>query len=214
MKIKGEGRTRLTRFAAITIPATIATAALGVAVLEGAVAATLSSAGGFQLASTQLNTNTLKLRPGTTNDGSAEAVAYAETGATTTLNTLCLGVTQPISIAGVPITKLGLKVSSTDPSVSVPSVSLNAGSLAGGSTTLANVNAGIAQSTVGFSGPDGTNSTTGYVASGFGLTSGSGTIGNLKATSYAITLNSLGVQNLNIGVDATGNQPGLTGECF
>lgn len=213
MKIKGEGRTRLTRFAAITIPATIATAALGVAVLEGAVAATLSSAGGFQLTSTQLNTDTLKVRPGTTKDGADEAVAYAETGAGTKLNQLCLGVTQPISIAGVTITKLGLRVSSTDTNVSVPNVALNAASLGGGSTTLGNVNAGIAQSTAGFTAA-GQDSTTGYVPSGFGLTTGSSTIGNLQAKSYALTLSSLGLSNLAIAVDAVGNQTGLTGECY
>ena len=222
MKLKGEGRTRLTRFAAITIPATIATAGLGVAVLQGVVAATISSADGFQLASDHLGTDSLKLRPGTTEAGASGnnvATAYAETGPGTSLDGICLGVSQnmPAIVSSV-LPKVGLKIASSQPGISTPSVALNAATLDGTAANLANVVAGQAQSQDGFS-TAGQAPATGYVDSGFGLTStGADTIDGLKAKSYAVTLQGLNLTSgLSIKVDTTGvdsSITGATGECF
>lgn len=222
MKVKGEGRTRLTRFAAITIPAAIATAGLGVAVLQGVVAATISSADGFQLASDHLATDSLKLRPGTTEAGASGnnvATAYAETGPGTSLNGICLGVSQDMpSIVSAVLPKVGLKIASSQPGISTPSVALNAASLDGSAANLANVVAGQAQSADGFS-TAGQTAATGYVGGGFGLTSaGADSIDGLKAKSYAVTLQGLNLTSgLSIKVDTSGvdsSITGATGECF
>lgn len=204
IKQEGMGRTRLGRFAAITIPAAALSAGLGVAVLQGAVAATLSSADGFQLKSDSMTTDAMKLRPGATEAGTTGnnvATAYAETGNSTTLNNMCMGVNQamPSVAALVGLDRVGLKISSTG-NVSTPNVALNAKSLSGGNgTTMSNVSAGEAQSETGFSTP-GQSADTGYKGDGFGLTSGASTINQLDATSYAVSLASLSVSNLSIGV--------------
>lgn len=211
IKQEGMGRTRLGRFAAITIPAAALSAGLGVAVLQGAVAATISSADGFQLTSDAMTTNSMKLRPGTTEAGTAgahKATAYAETGTTTALTNMCMGVRQNMPAVLAPVlSSVGLKISSTG-AVSTPSVALNAKALSGGSgTQMSNVTAGEAQSETGFSAA-GQAVNTGYHDTGFGLTAGASTINDLDATSYAVTLSQLNVNNLSIGVTAnpTGDQ--------
>ncbi len=63
-KEMGMGRTRLGRFAAVTVPATLLTAGLGVAMLQGMVGAVLSSADGFTLNSDRITSDGLKARTG------------------------------------------------------------------------------------------------------------------------------------------------------
>lgn len=211
MERQGMGRTRLGRFAAITVPATVATAGLGVAMLQGMVGAAISSADGFTLQSNAIQTTSLKMRPGqaeVAGTGDDETV-YAETGTTTSAN----GVTV---IAKVPIPVLGtavLTISSNDPSVGLGSVILNAKTLAvadtdamdggGAAATLGGVNLGVAQSTAAFTNTIADSSDTnysGYVADGFALTAGDSTLNNLDAQTYALSLDSLAVDDLSLGV--------------
>ena len=212
-KTKGMGRTRLTRFAAVTIPAAIASGGLAVAVLQGAVSATLSSANSFELASPELSTDSLALRPGVapnaTSDSDATAgaaaAAYAETGSATTLNGLCLGAKQSMPSAvttitnalGVPFDTVGVQVTSGS-SVSAPNVGLNAASLDGTNSSLSDVDAGVAQSTQFTD----TDAAKGYQAGGFALTAGATTMQDMHADSYAVHLDGLDVTSIHIKVNA------------
>jgi hypothetical protein len=127
-KEKGMGRTRLTRFAAITVPAGVATVGLGIAVVQGMVGATLSSAHGFNLESPSLAADSLAVTGGAaTPAGANTPVVFARVD-TAKLNTMCIGAYQavPSVISNwTGIDKVGVDLKSSA-LVSLPSVDLNA----------------------------------------------------------------------------------------
>lgn len=208
---QGTGRTRVGRFAALAVPATVATAGLAFAMLQGMVGAAISSADGFTLQSNAITSDALKVRPGQAEVASTgdDETVYAETGA----DTIADGVTV---IADVPLPVLGtarLTIASADPTVSLGSVILNAKELAvagddgtvdgsDAAASLGGVNLGVAQSEAGFTDTNGQEVAgySGYVADGFALTAGDSALNNLDATTYAISLESLDLDDLSIGV--------------
>lgn len=193
-KIEGMGRTRVGRFAAVTIPAALLSAGLGVSMLQGMVGAVLSSSQGFTMQTDQISTNNLKTRVGAADvAGGAEATVYNETGTTTTaskLNIVTPGVNIPVFGA-----KAHLELTSTDTSISLGKVILNAKTLQTNGATLGNTKMGIAQSTAGFKDTD-----AGYVADAFALTSDNAVLPGVNATAYAITLDGLTLSNLGLAV--------------
>ncbi|MFC5999340.1 hypothetical protein ACFP6A_11505 [Quadrisphaera sp. GCM10027208] len=198
------GRTRLGRFAAITVPATVAAGGLGLAMVQGMVGAAISSADGFSLQSKAITSDSLKVRPGQAEATTgADETVYAETGGTTNANGITVTAQVPLPVLGT----AELHINSTDPTIGLGSVILNAKTLAmtdgengadGGSSgaVLDGVALGVAQSEAGFA----ANPGTGYVADGFALTAGSSTLNNLDAQTYAIQLEGLEVEDLSLGV--------------
>ncbi|GAA4087452.1 DUF6230 family protein [Nocardioides kongjuensis] len=195
------GRTRLGRFAAVTVPATLLTAGLGVAMLQGMVGAVLSSADGFTLNSDRITSDGLKARTGAANvAGGNQATIYAETGA----NTNASGIEVVTPDVTIPLlgSKAHLEVASTDTTIALGSVGLNAKTLTTpNGATLGTTTIGVAQSEAGFAN---TAADSGYVADGFALTSSSADLPNVNAKAYAITLQSLALDNLSLSV-ALGN---------
>lgn len=198
------GRTRLGRFAAITVPATVAAGGLGLAMVQGMVGAAISSADGFSLQSKAITSDSLKVRPGQAEATTgADETVYAETGGTTNANGITVTAQVPLPVLGT----AELRIDSTDPTIGLGSVILNAKTLAmtdgengadGGSSgaVLDGVALGVAQSEAGFA----ANPDTGYVADGFALTAGDSTLNNLDAQTYAIQLEGLEVEDLSLGV--------------
>jgi len=218
-KVKGQGRTRIGRFAAITIPATVATAGLGFAMLQGMVGASLSSANGFGLESDSLASDGLALRNGSATvagQDNGDATVYAQTQNTTAKS---IGL-RSASVSLGPLGDWGIQISSTDDDIALKDVSLNAKSLnADGGASLKNVNIGVAQSETGaatsaggagFSGFDNGN---GASANGFSLNASDpdgkqgNTLSDLKAAAYAITLSSLDLDNLKISLKKNSYNP-------
>lgn len=204
MKEHGMGRVRVTRFAALTIPAGIASVGLGVAIVQGMVAATLSSADGFELNSNQITATSLAMRPGVTQAGTdTNHVGTALARVTTAeLDKMCVGVNQAVPLIG----QVGLKIDSSDSTISLAAVDLNAKSLGTGTSTLTNTSIGVAQSGTTFAADTAEEkASTGYDATGFAMTSG-GTAGdvslaNVAAKSYAVTLDgALTLDALTIGL--------------
>lgn len=195
------GRTRLGRFAAVTVPATLLSAGLGVAMLQGMVGAVLSSADGFTLNSDRITSDGLKARTGAAHvAGGNQATIYAETGA----NTNASGIEVITPDVTIPLLNLPahLEVTSTDTTIGLGSVGLNAKTLnTPNGATLGTTTIGVAQSEAGFAN---TTADSGYVADGFALTSSSADLPNVNATAYAITLQSLALDNLSLSV-ALGN---------
>jgi hypothetical protein len=200
IKEKGMGRTRMGRFAAITVPAAVVSAGLGLAMVQGMVGAVISSTGGFQL-QTDLKADALKVRAGATEVGSAGNNAqtiYAET-----VNSVAdgLNVTTP-AVTIVPGISVGLKISSTDTNIGLGDVALNAATLATDGATLNGVALGQAQSEAGFS-PAGQSAATGYKADAFSLSAtgaGGQALPGVDSQAYAVTLGSLSLNNLSIGL--------------
>ena len=201
---KGMGRTRLTRFAAITIPAAAATVGLGIAIVQGAVSADLASSTGFQLASTGATADSLQLgleyTAAATNDASSTASnhAGAEVALTNSnLNDMCLAATTNLSVFG----NVGLKVASTSPVALTGVTTLDAGSVAAAKAALPTTTIGratsqesnLATANAGVQAPG-----------GFAMDSTSGTPGSvaltgLNAQAYELTLtNGLNLNNLSI----------------
>lgn len=195
---KGMGRTRLGRFAAVTVPSALLAAGMGVAMLQGMVGAVLSSAGGFELQSNAITTDGLKARTGAaTVAGGDQATVYAETGANTTADQIHV-TTPPVTIPVLGIDAY-LTVDSTDPAIELGSVGLNAQTLNTPSgATLGTTTIGVAQSDAGFTD---TAPESGYVADGFALTSSSASLPNISAQAYAVTLSSLSLSDLALAVN-------------
>jgi hypothetical protein len=201
IKEKGMGRTRMGRFAAITVPAAVLSAGMGVAVMSGMVGAVLSSTGGFTL-KTDLTAEGLKVRSGATPVGTAsnnKETIYAETLGSRADG---LDVTTP-SVQILPGFAVHLTIGSTDTDIDLGDVALNAATLNTDGATLSNVTMGQAQSDAGFSAA-GQSAATGYVADAFSLTSsgaaGSQVLPGVDSQAYAVTLGALSLSNLSIAV--------------
>ncbi len=196
------GRTRLGRFAAVTVPATVASVGLGAAMLNGMVGAALASSTSFQVTGSQATGDGMEL---TANYVSA---ATSETDATSTsksdalvslkngtISDMCLAADTTVPVIGI----LGIKIeSSGDVSLGSDWTDLAANTLGGDTAALGETHIGFAQNDLTHQ--DATTSN-GYAAGGFGMeTTGDGSvdIGNLDADLYALTLDGLTLQNLAI----------------
>lgn len=184
---KGMGRVRLGRFAAVTVPAAIASAGLGLAIVQGMVSATLSSADGFDLKTDGLTATTLSVAPG------AAQVAGSANGAATALarvgdahlDRMCIGVNQALPTSVLGLSRLGVDVVSSDSDVELDNVDLNASDLTAGASVLNDTTVGVAQSQTDFA--TGTQPDA-YAANGFALTSNDVDLDQVDSKAYAVTL--------------------------
>lgn len=197
MKEFGMGRTRAGRLAAVTVPALAVSVGFGFAIAQGLVSATLSSANGFELAGSSTTADSMKLGLGTaqvagTTGGKQAAVADM---AATKLTGMCMAANDTIPVFG----NIGVKIATAAADVTdVGTVTLNAASINSGTAVLPKTTVGQAASEAGVSSAA-TN------PNGFALTSvgaaGAGAVSlqNLKATAYALTLESgLTLNSLNV----------------
>jgi len=198
----GMGRVRLRRFAAVTIPATVAAVGMGYAVVTGMVSAQLTSANGFELSTNQMSADALKARPGQAPDAAGGGTVYAETtnARANQLHVVTNSVDLPL------VGCYGLKIDSTDPNVGLGNVSLNAKTLTTPSgANLADVQLGVDQESAGFD-----SAAAGYDANGTALTSGTATLPDLSADAYLVKLNGLSLTNLSLGVQKDTTSEGCT----
>lgn len=188
---KGMGRTRLTRFAAITVPAAAATVGLGFAIVQGAVSADLASSTGFQLASTGATADSLQLGLEYTgaaqDDATATSVNHAAAEAAlenANLNDMCLAATTNLSVFG----DVSIKVSSTSP-VSLTGVTdLNAGSISAATASLPTTTIGRATSQEANLSNAATQAPGGFAMDSAGA-AGEVVLTDLNAQAYQLTLN-------------------------
>lgn len=188
MREKGMGRTRLRRFAAVTVPATIASAGLGLAIVQGMVSATLSSANGFDLVTDGLTADTLAVAPGTAQvagSTNGAATALARVGGAQ-LERMCVGVNQALPVSVLGLNRLGLDVISQDTSVELDNVDLNASDLTAGNSVLNDTTIGVAQSETAFAATAGQPAA--YSANGFALQSTNVDMDEVASKAYAVTL--------------------------
>jgi hypothetical protein len=207
---QGMGRTRLSRLAAITVPAAAASLGLGLAIATGLVSATLSSADGFELGSTQASADNLALQLASANAATSvsDATGTDKEAALVSLknghlNGMCLAANQvlPKLVSGF-FPNVGLKLTSTSPDVNVGDINLSAYSVDSGSSQLPPTDIGIASSQTGQTGGNSGND------GGFGLRTNATTtdhtavqLNDMKASAYAITLTSgLSLSNMSIQV--------------
>lgn len=190
MSTAPEGRTRLGRFAAITVPAALASAGLGFAVIHGMASAALSSAEPFELGSKQMTASGLQLNLDAAS--AATSVTDATSGykkaaraevTDTKLSTLCLAAGHQLPVLGE---VLGLKIESPS-EVVVGDVTLQADALNASTAKLPQTSIGVASTW-----DDDTKG-------GFGLKStGSVTLDDLDAKAYALDISGLTLQDLAI----------------
>ncbi|MFT4264305.1 MAG: DUF6230 family protein [Nocardioides sp.] len=213
-KDEGTGRARLLHSAVLGVPTALAAAGLGAAMLHGAVGATLSSAQGFTLQSSAINSSGLKIRPGAARvAGGDKATIYAQTGSDTVADGV--DITAKVDTGLPVIGTVSLLMSSTDESISLGAIVLNARDLSvadrdtaknatngsNGAASLSDVDLGIAQSLAGFDHTtDAEGRSSGYQAAGFAITAGTSVLNNVDATAYGIHLAGLNLDNLSIRV--------------
>jgi hypothetical protein len=209
-KIKGEGRSRLGRFAAITVPGGIAAAGLGVAILQGMVAATFTSADGFNLTSDSLSADSLAIRPGFAGPSSGTTGSAVAAVANAQATTLGLGVDKHVPVIDKCVHLTMDLGAGTSGSFDLGDVVMNAGDLTSGTgTSIANVNVGAQQTDAAGAVSNATakstfeDTDTGYSAQAFALTGGAATLTDVDATAYSATLPA-GLSGLgSLGVHAT-----------
>lgn len=211
MKEKGMGRTRLGRFAAVTVPATAASLGLGFAIVTGMVSASVSSAGGFQVGGDAARADGMKMSLASTDvaQNEADATGQASEAALVTLEDgyldgMCLAVNQSLPVIGQVSLTLGVPTGT----VGVGTIDLNASQVNTGTANLPSTTIGVA------AGETGQNVAASNVG-GFGLKTNDTTgvegtdeaaasavkLADLNATAYQLTLNNgLDVGSLEIGV--------------
>ena len=207
MKQKGMGATRLGRFAAVTVPATVVTAGLGLAITQGMVGAALASATSFQVGGTAATGDGMELTANYTSSATSD-VDDTATNKKDALVTLKNGAVQDMCLAAdtaVPVIgTLGLKIEANgNTSLGAGYTDLAADSLNGASAVPGETKIGYAQSDLTHQ--DGTTSP-GYAEGGFSLATseaaGSVNITGLDAQVYALTLSGLSLSNLAISATA------------
>lgn len=188
---KGTGRTKLGRFAALAVPGTVVAGGLGFAILQGMVAAQLSSANAFQIQGERALGDGLELslRDATTAVSDANGDATQNKSALVTLYNgringgMCLAANNSAPIVG----NIGLVLNIRD-DVSLGNVDLSADAVrAGGYTSLPSTRIGVAEKEL-----DHQSSVPGGHAGAFGLEStGDVELNQLDADVYAIQLGGL-----------------------
>ncbi|MEX0428165.1 hypothetical protein AB3X52_11090 [Nocardioides sp. DS6] len=181
------GRTRLGRFAAITVPAAVVSAGLGVAIVQGMVSATIASADDFSLSASSISASGLAVRPGfagagaSTDDSKSSVVAEVSGAKAPDLG---LELTKSLPVLGS--LDLNVCLASGSTNFDLGSVTLNAADLnaTGADSAIADVKVGTTQSAAGMT----ADSDTGYDADGFALTGGAATLNGLNAAAYSATL--------------------------
>lgn len=221
MKEMGTGRTRFGRLAAVTVPATAASVALGFAIVQGMVSATLSSAGGFQLGGSKAVADNLQLTLNTADSATSASnaavqqkeAAYASlTG--TKVTGMCLAANQDFGTFGV----IGVNIKTGAAEITdVGTIDLNAKSITTtGTAKLPKTEVGIAANQTGQTGvaaPGGFGMRTLNYAtgtSGAPAVAGAVDLTGLKSTAYALTLNNgLTLTTLNVtpALGAVGSTP-------
>lgn len=198
---RGMGRTRLTRFAAITVPAVVVTAGLGFAIVQGAVSADLASSNGFTIHSSSGTADSLQLGLESTSAATddqttttANKVAAEAALKGLNVNDLCLAANTNIPVLS---SVVGLNVKSSAP-VNLGAVDLNASDIEANTATLPSTKIGDSTSDLS----DLTTSKT-EAPGGFGLASagaaGSVALNTLNASAYEVSLtNGLTLQALSI----------------
>lgn len=189
-----QGRTRLGRFAAVTVPAALVSAGLGLAVIQGSASAALSSSEPFQLGSEQMTSSGLQLNldaatsATSTTDPSATYKKAARADVTDTkLSTLCLAAGHKVPVLG---DVMGLKIESPT-EVEVGDVTLQADALNASKAKLPKTSIGVASTW-----DDDTKG-------GFGLKSkGSVALDDLDAQAYALDISGLTLNDLAISPQA------------
>lgn len=209
MKEKGMGRVRLGRFAAVTVPATVVSVGLGVAMLQGAVSASLSSTNPFKVtaASGSGSGVELSLRAAQAAASQTDATAADKQSAFVTLsdgtvNQVCLAANQP---TGLPvISNIGLKIQLPGSVALGDSVDLNAQGVTT-DATLKNVSVGVAQEELDHQ----SSVANGANMGGFGIESGQSAGGaagdtsnvalnNVDADVFQVNLASIGLTGVTL----------------
>lgn len=214
MKEQGTGRTRLGRFAAVTIPATIASVGLGAAMLNGMVGAALASSSSFQVTGDsakgtgmELTANYVSAATSDSDDTASnkkDALVSLKDG---TIANMCLAA--DTQVAG--FQALGLKITSTgNVSLGTGWTDLAADALGGSQAVLGETLIGYAQSDLDHQ--DALTSP-GYSEGGFSMKTSDGAtavdITDLDSELYALTLAGLSLNDL--AISASGAQ--VEGTC-
>lgn len=198
---EGTGRTRATRFAAVVLPATIASAGFGVAIVQGAVSAQLASANPFQVSAVngegsglELSLRATQAAASETSGNQSDKGSLFVTLKDGSVSDVCLAANTPVPVIG----NIGLQIN-------VPST-LGLGEVADVNLTSAAVDsAALPHTVVGAAQDQLTHQgtvTEGKSAGSFGVESG-GAPGSLQldgieASVYQVALDAIELDNLTV----------------
>ncbi|WP_328557705.1 DUF6230 family protein [Streptomyces sp. NBC_00358] len=195
----GAGRTHWKRSAVIFVPCTLAVGALGIALAQGALAASFAVSGAaFEVSASEITANGVSSFPSTIGASATDAkpvlLAAVESG---TVSDVCVSLKQRLPLVG-DITML--VHSGADKPLQGSNLVVNADALTGGGGKVTGVQAGRDASTLtgapGVTGPKGT----------FGVQAGTAVAHDVESTAYAANGGTLTLEKLEIEFSRAGKQ--------
>lgn len=202
------GRTRLGRFAAITVPATAVSVGLGAAMLNGMVGAALASSSSFQVTGDSAKGTGMELTANYVQAATSDANA-TPTNKSDALVSLKDGVVSNMCLAAdtdvLGFQLLGIKITSSgDVSLGTGWTDLSADSLGGSHAELGETLIGYAQADLAH---QDAQTSPGHTPGGFSMKTSDGQdavdISDLDSQLYALTLAGLSLDNLAISASTT-----------
>ncbi|MER6148877.1 DUF6230 family protein [Streptomyces hirsutus] len=194
----GEGRTHWKRSAVMLVPCTLAVGAMGIALAQGAIAASFAVSGtAFKVRAEEVTANGLSSFPSSIGSGGdAKPVLLAAVKDGTVLG-VCVSLKQKVPVVG----EISMLVrSGSDKPLKGSNLIVNADALTGGGGKVTGVQAGRDASTLsgapGVTGPKGV----------FGVQADSAVAHDVNSTAYSANSGTLTLEKLEIEFSRTGKQ--------
>ncbi|MET8217275.1 MULTISPECIES: DUF6230 family protein [Streptomyces] len=194
----GEGRTHWKRSAVMLVPCTLAVGAMGIALAQGAIAASFAVSGtAFKVRAEEVTANGLSSFPssiGSGGDAKPVLLAAVKDG---TVSGVCVSLKQKVPVVG----EISMLVrSGSDKPLKGSNLIVNADALTGGGGKVTGVQAGRDASTLsgapGVTGPKGV----------FGVQADSAVAHDVNSTAYSANSGTLTLEKLEIEFSRTGKQ--------
>ncbi|WP_328498000.1 DUF6230 family protein [Streptomyces sp. NBC_00414] len=195
----GEGRTHWKRAAVMFVPGTLAVGALGIALAQGALAASFAVSGAaFQVSASEVTAEGVSSFPSSVGDSASGAKPVLLAGVKSgKISDVCVSLKQKVPVIG-DITMLVR--SGADKPLAGTNLVVNTDALTGGGGKVTGVEAGRDASTLtaapGVTGPRGT----------FGVQASTAVAHDVKSTAYAANGGTLTLEKLEIEFSRTGKQ--------
>ncbi|MEU5097005.1 DUF6230 family protein [Streptomyces sp. NPDC020996] len=196
---QGEGRTHWKRSAVMFVPCTLAVGTLGIALAQGALAASFAVSGtAFKVAASEVTAEGVSSFPSSLGDSADDAkpvlLAAVKNG---TVSDVCVSLEQKLPVVG----KISMLVhSGADKPLAGSNLVVNADALTSGGGKVTGVQAGRDASTLtgapGVTGPKGV----------FGVQANTAVAHDVKSTAYSANGGTLTLEKLQIEFSRTGKQ--------
>jgi hypothetical protein len=205
------GKTRWKRFAVVMVPTLAVTAAVGISVAQGALAASFSVSGAsFKVSADSLNGQGF-VQYGTvdTQEGNKYVPVAVSGFQSATINNLCQSVSLPLGPLGTYVLKITAGQDSAHP-VTASKLYIDMTDLQASTATFNNINIGVAEGAVskGQVSPGDSSNAQFYNPAGFAQEADSATLTGVQQTAWATSAGTFSLNGMHLSVNNSNS------ECF